>query len=153
MYAYIHTHTWLLRMLSVYVTVKLLVTQLCWASLVAQLVKNLPAMQETWVSISGLGRSPEGGKGYPLQYSGLENSTDHRVHGVAKSHTWLTFTFTFTKGLQYTYLSLKVYLKVILSYFMCNLRILQKYSSFIPFWSRCYYCHVFILLLISTTSV
>ena len=30
----------------------------------AQLVKNLPAMQETWVSIPGLGRSPEEGKGY-----------------------------------------------------------------------------------------
>ena len=27
-------------------------------------------------SIPGLGRSPEGGKGYPLQYSGLENSMD-----------------------------------------------------------------------------
>ena len=26
--------------------------------------------------ISGLGRSPEEGKGYPLQYSGLENSTE-----------------------------------------------------------------------------
>ena len=27
-------------------------------------------------SIPGLGRSPGEGKGYPLQYSGLENSTD-----------------------------------------------------------------------------
>ena len=27
-------------------------------------------------SISGLGRSPEEGNGYPLQYSGLENSMD-----------------------------------------------------------------------------
>ena len=27
-------------------------------------------------SIPGLGRSPGGGKGYPLQYSGLENSMD-----------------------------------------------------------------------------
>ena len=33
-------------------------------------------------SIPGLGRSGEG-KGYPLQYSGLENSTDCIVHGVA----------------------------------------------------------------------
>ena len=33
-------------------------------------------------SIPGLGRSPEEGKGYPLQYSGLENSI---VHGVAES--------------------------------------------------------------------
>ena len=36
-------------------------------------------------SIPGLGRSLGEGKGYPLQYSGLENSMDHRVHGVAKS--------------------------------------------------------------------
>ena len=35
-------------------------------------------------SIPGLGRSPGEGKGYPLQYSGLENSTDCIVHGVAK---------------------------------------------------------------------
>ena len=53
------------------------------ASLVAQLVKNLPAMRETWA------RSLGEGKGYPLQYSGLENSTDCRVHGVAKSQTRL----------------------------------------------------------------
>ena len=36
-------------------------------------------------SIPGLGRSPGEGKGYPLQYSGLENSMDFTVHGVAKS--------------------------------------------------------------------
>ena len=46
-------------------------------------------------SIPGLGRSPGEGKGYPLQYSGLENSMDFIVHGVTKSWTWLTFTFTF----------------------------------------------------------
>jgi len=38
-------------------------------------------------SIPGLGRSPGEGRGYPLQYSGLENSMDHIVHGVAKSRT------------------------------------------------------------------
>ena len=32
--------------------------------------------------IPGLGRSLEEGKGYPFQYSGLENSMDCRVHGV-----------------------------------------------------------------------
>ena len=36
-------------------------------------------------SIPGLGRSPGEWKGYPLQYSGLENSMDCIVHGVAKS--------------------------------------------------------------------
>ena len=38
-------------------------------------------------SIPGLGRSPGEGKGYPLQYSGLENSMDYTVHGVTKSQT------------------------------------------------------------------
>ena len=37
--------------------------------------------------ILGLGRYPEEGKGYPLQYSGLENSMDCIVHGVTKSWT------------------------------------------------------------------
>ena len=36
-------------------------------------------------SIPGLGRSPGEGKGYPLQYSGLENSMDCIAHGVSKS--------------------------------------------------------------------
>ena len=36
------------------------------------------------VSIPGLGRSPGKGKGYPLQYSGLENSMDCIVHGVSR---------------------------------------------------------------------
>ena len=40
--------------------------------------------------IPGLGRSPGKGKGYPLQYSGLENSMDCTVHGVAKSWTRLS---------------------------------------------------------------
>ena len=35
--------------------------------------------------IPGLGRAPGEGKGYPLQYSGLENSMDCIVHGVAES--------------------------------------------------------------------
>ena len=44
----------------------------------ALVVKNLPAMQKTpdTVSISGLGRSPGGGHGNPLQYSCLKNSMD-----------------------------------------------------------------------------
>ena len=88
-------------------------------SLIAQLVKNLPAMQGTpsvgkiccrrdrlptpvflgfpggsagkesacntggMGLIPGLGRSLGEGKGYPLQYSGLENSMDCRDRGVA----------------------------------------------------------------------
>ena len=67
-----------------------------WVSLVAYLVKNLPAMQETWVWSLGWedplekkipwGRSP----GYPFQHSGLENSMDCIVHGLTKSQTWLS---------------------------------------------------------------
>jgi len=95
-----------------------------WASLIAQLVKNLLQCRRPWFdswvgkihcrrdrlptpvfldfpgglagkdstcsagdlgSIPGLGRSPGEGKGYPLQYSGLENSMDSIVHGVADS--------------------------------------------------------------------
>ena len=37
--------------------------------------------------IPGLGKSLGEGKGYPLQYSGLENSMDCLVHGIAKSQT------------------------------------------------------------------
>ena len=38
-------------------------------------------------SIPGLGRSPGEGKGYQLQCSGLENSMNCIVYGVAKSRT------------------------------------------------------------------
>ena len=47
-----------------------------------------------------LGRSPGEGKGYPLQYSGLENSMDCIVHGIAKSRTRLSHLhFTFRKNI------------------------------------------------------
>ena len=36
-------------------------------------------------SIPGLGTSPGEGKGYPLQYSGLENSMDYTVHGKSQT--------------------------------------------------------------------
>ena len=41
-------------------------------------------------SIPGLGRSPGEGKGYLLQYSGLENSMACLVHGIPKSWTQLS---------------------------------------------------------------
>ena len=53
-------------------------------------------------SIPGLGRSPGEGNGYPLQYSGLENSIDYIVHGVTKSLTCLSdchFHFGFLASL------------------------------------------------------
>ena len=65
-------------------------------SLVAQLVKNPPAIHVGPSSISGSGRSPGGGNGYPLQYSGLENFMDCIVHGVTKNQTRLSdFHFHF----------------------------------------------------------
>ena len=63
-----------------------------WASLVAQMIKNLPAMWETLGSIPKSGRFPGEGDGYPLQYSCLENPMDRGawrsiVHEVVKSQT------------------------------------------------------------------
>ena len=53
-------------------------------------------------SIPGLGRSHGEGKGYLLQYSGLENYMDCIVHGVTKIQTRLSdfHTFTFTEILE-----------------------------------------------------
>ena len=49
-------------------------------------------------SIPGLGRPPGEGKGYPLQYSGLENSMDCTVHGVTKSRTQLSDFYSLMLG-------------------------------------------------------
>ena len=61
------------------------------AALGAQLVKNLPAVWETWVRSLGW-EDPFGEeKGYPLQYSGLENSMDY-------TESWTQLSdFHFTK--------------------------------------------------------
>ena len=65
------------------------------ASLVAQMVKNLPPMKEAPGLILGLVRSSGLGNGNPLQYSCLENSMDRgarraTVHEVAKSRVLLS---------------------------------------------------------------
>ena len=57
--------------------------------LVAQTVKNLAAMQETWVQSLGWEDPLEKGIAYPLQYSCLKNSMDRgvwqaTVHGVTR---------------------------------------------------------------------
>ena len=62
-------------------------------------VKNLLANAGDVGLIPGLGRSPGGGNGNPLQYPCLENSMDTgtkqaTVHGVAKSHTRLSMHHT-----------------------------------------------------------
>ena len=78
----------------VLVTVSIIVIwlKLTWASLMAQRVKNLPAMQETHVQ--SLGWEDPLGKGMATHSSilALENSMDRRawwatVHGIAKSWT------------------------------------------------------------------
>ena len=68
-----------------------------WASQLAQLVKSTLVNAgdlKTVGSIPRWGRSPEGGHGFPLYYSCLENLTDRgawqvMVHGAAKSQTQL----------------------------------------------------------------
>ena len=65
-------------------------------------VKNPPANAGDLRDVGwmpGSGRCPEGGNGYPLQYSCLENPMDSRawratVHGVTKGRTQLSNTFT-----------------------------------------------------------
>ena len=74
----------------VYVCVCVCVYIYIYAPLVAQTVKNRPAMDLN--SIPGLGTFPGEGNDYPLLYSCLENSADRGswwaiVHEVAKSQT------------------------------------------------------------------
>ena len=74
------------------------VEEICISLLVAQLVENPPAMQETVCkagdadSIPGSGKFPGEGNGNPLQYSYLGNPKDRGAwqamfHGVARSQT------------------------------------------------------------------
>ena len=60
------------------------------ASQGAQLVKNPPAVRETWIRSLSWEWSPGEGKGYPLQYFGLENFMGCMVPGVTKNRTWLS---------------------------------------------------------------
>ena len=59
------------------------------ASLIAQLVKNLPVMQEIPGSIPGLGRSPGEGIGYPLQYSWASLVAQLVKNPPAMQETWV----------------------------------------------------------------
>ena len=68
--------------------------RILWTFQVALVVKNLPASAEDMGSIPGLGRSPRGGNGTPLQYFCLENSLGTGIrwttaHGSTKSQTQL----------------------------------------------------------------
>ena len=70
--------------------------QILWAFLIKSWILPRWAGKESACNVGnlglipGLGRPPGEGKGYPLQYSGLENSMDCIVHGVPKSGTLLT---------------------------------------------------------------
>ena len=74
--------------------------QYSWASPVAQLIKNPPTIRETWVQSLGWEDPLEERKGYPLQYSGLENPLDwlyspwgHKESDMAE---WLSLFFFFS---------------------------------------------------------
>ena len=70
----------------------------CWTSLVAQLVKESACDVGDLGSVPELGRSLGEGKGYPLQYSGLENPRDCMSMGLQRvGHDRATFTFTFLR--------------------------------------------------------
>ena len=70
-------------------------------------------------SIPGLGRSPGEGNGYPLQYSGLENSMECIVHGVARSRTWLSnFHVPFS-----WFLSIGSEFRVLRNYSVCQIKL------------------------------
>ena len=86
-------------------------------SLIAQLVKNSPAMQDL---IPGLGRFPGEGKGYPLQYSGLENSMDCVVHGVTKLGMTVQLSLSFSKEINLEYSLERLMLKLKLQHFVKN---------------------------------
>ena len=57
--------------------------------------RELPVMRETCIQSLDWEDPLDKGMASPLQYSGLKNSMDCIVHGVAKSQTWLSnFHFT-----------------------------------------------------------
>ena len=61
--------------------------QCSWAPLLAQMVKNLPAMRGDLDLIPGLGRFPGGGHSNPLRYSCLENPHGQRsLAGYSLGH-------------------------------------------------------------------
>ena len=72
------------------IRLKLFVKYYCiiWASLVAQMVKNLPAIRETWVQFLGWDDPLE--KGTATHPSILGNSMDSIVQGVTKNWTRLS---------------------------------------------------------------
>ena len=92
-------------------------------------------------SIPGSGRSLGEEKGYPLQYSGLENSMDCIVHGIAKSRTRLSdFQFHFSLGWKAPSLPL-------LEMFTCKRSLLRLFSPIVQSHRVycCWHCSVSVL--------
>ena len=84
-----HTHThrvFLMKIGLCYIIVPWHASLTQYQVLVAQMVKHLPAVQETWGSISGLGRSLGEQNSNPLQYSCLENP--HGQRSLAGYSPW-----------------------------------------------------------------
>ena len=106
------------------------------ASLVAQRVKHLPAMWESWVQSLDGEDSPGEGNGNPLQWSCLKKPMDGEawwatVHGVTKSQTWLS---------DFTSLTI-----IILNSFLGRLPISSSLSLFLSlfFWFSEFLSHSF----------
>ena len=94
--------------------------------------------------IPGLGRPPGEGKGYPFQYSGLENSVDYIVHGVAKSWTWLSNFHFYWHISPWVYpISDSLAFLGLGGYFLSNVREVFNYNLFKYFLIRCFFFYFF----------
>ena len=93
-------------------------------------------------SIPGLGRSPGEGKDQPLQYSGLENSMDCKVHGVDEQSD-MTFYSSLLTSARSSYLSEGCQMVIIqfhYSFHICQLAFNYKEDLAFSF------MHLFIIL-------
>ena len=87
-------------------------------------------------SIPGLGRSTGEGKGYPLQYSGLENSMDYIVHGVTKSRTWLSDFHLHIESVMSSYHLILCHPLLILSSIFPSIRVFSSESTLHIRWPK-----------------
>ena len=82
-------------------------------------------------SVPGSGRSPGEGNSYPFQYSGMENSMDCIVHGVAKSQTQLSdFHFHFNMKSSFKQIYSEIFQLLIVPMKVCKI---QSILFVIPF--------------------
>ena len=134
------------------------------ASLVAQLVKNLPTVQETWVWFLGwedswvwflswedpFSREEDPlEKCYPLQYCGLKSSMDCIAYGVTKSLTQLSAFHSQPKLEWYQLLKLPLFLPLlklfISSYGLCYFPAAFPFSQKVPF--ACFYWQSLVVIM------